>query len=71
MDSQKDKIKQREALENAYSNFVEPYVNQLIEVPVDSISTVPVVSSEFYYVSGWLLLTLLYCMLRGFRNRVS
>lgn len=57
-----DKVKQREALENAYENFVEPHVNQLIEVKVES-PMVPVVPSTcFCYVSGWLVLTVFYCL---------
>lgn len=57
-----DKVKQREALENAYENFVEPHVNQLIEVKVES-PMVPVTPPTcFWYVSGWLLLTVVYCL---------
>jgi len=63
MDSQQSKWKQRQALENCYSNFVEPYVNQFIEVNTQSLPAVPVTSySGLCFTSGWLLLTLLYCM---------
>jgi len=56
------KIKQRAALENAYTNFVEPYVNQLIEVNPQSLPATPVAFPCFCCASGWLLLTLLYCL---------
>lgn len=65
MNEVQDKFKQREALENAYSNFVEPHVNRLIEVKVDAASVTPVNSvfpSCFYSVSIWLLLTGVYCL---------
>ncbi len=61
-----DKVKQREALENAYGNFVEPQINQFLEVQVQSMPTVPVMSAGFGCVSGWLLLTVIYCLwMRG------
>ncbi len=56
------KIKQRQALESAYGNFAEPYVKQLIEVPAQTLATAPVAFPCFCYVSGWLLLTFLYCV---------
>ena len=31
-----DKFKQRAALEDAYSNFVEPYVNEVMEIQLNS-----------------------------------
>jgi hypothetical protein len=61
MDTQQDKLKQREALENAYGNFVEPYINQLMEVNTQSLPIIPVAFSGFCCASGWLVLTLLYC----------
>lgn len=61
MDNQQEKLKQREALENAYGNFVEPHINQLIEVKAQSFTTVPVTFSGFCCTSGWLILTLFYC----------
>lgn len=64
-----NKFKQRAALENAYTNFVEPYVNQLIEVNPQSLPTTPVAFPCFCCASGWLLLTLLYCLWTK-RNRV-
>ena len=62
MDTQQDKLKQREALENAYGNFVEPYVNQVIAINAQSLSNIPVAFSGFCCASGWLLLTMLYCV---------
>ena len=63
-----DKLKKRQALEDAYSNYVEPHINQLIEVKVESMTTVPVTSAGLVWVSGWLLLTLV-CYLRMRRRR--
>ncbi len=62
MDSQQDKIKQREALENAYTNFVEPHINQFIAIDSKPIPSNPVILSGFYCASGWLLVTLFYCL---------
>lgn len=64
-----EKVKQREALENAYTNFVEPQVNQQIEVPVHPLPPPPVNSSVCCSVCGWLLLTLLYFLCIGYRNK--
>lgn len=61
MNDQQNKLKQREALENAYDNFVQPYVNQLIEPNAQPIPTIPVAFPGFCCASGWLVLTLLYC----------
>jgi hypothetical protein len=61
MNTQEDKIKQREALEDAYDNFVQPYVNQFIEVNAQSLPNIDVTLPGFCCVSGWLVLTLLYC----------
>jgi hypothetical protein len=58
-----DKIKQRQALEDAYSNFVEPYLYQRIEVKLESSSSVAVSPVGVYYASGWLLLVMLYTVL--------
>ena len=72
MDTQKDKYKAREALENCYTNWVEPYVkhHQLIEVNTQSLPAVPETSySELCSVSGWLLLTLLYCFWIRWRGK--
>jgi hypothetical protein len=64
-----DKIKQRQALEDAYSNFVEPHIIQLLEVKVESVTTVPVTSAGLGCVSGWLLLVMLYSILmRGYQR---
>lgn len=62
MDTQQDKLKQREALENAYGNFVEPYINQVIAVNAHSLPNIPVAFPGFCCASGWLLLTMLYCV---------
>jgi len=69
MNDQQDKLKQREALENIYGNFVEPYVNQLMEVNTQSLPTIPVAFSGFCCASGWLLLTVLYCVWMHWRKR--
>ncbi|MGL4503062.1 MAG: hypothetical protein ACRCU2_28630 [Planktothrix sp.] len=58
--NQQYKIKQRQALEDAYSNFVEPYLHQGIEVKLESSSPVAVSPVGVYYASGWLLLVMLY-----------
>lgn len=65
----KDKIKQREALENAYSNFVEPHVMQLQLREVDATPKPPVTVATWgcCFTLGWLLLVLFYC----FRQRKS
>jgi len=65
----KDKIKQREALENAYSNFVEPHVIQLQLLEVDATPKPPVTVATWgcCFTLGWLLLVLFYC----FRQRKS
>ncbi|AFY80901.1 hypothetical protein [Oscillatoria acuminata] len=62
MDELQDKVKQREALENAYGNFVEPQINQWLEVQVQSVPTVPVMSAPLGCALGWLLLTGVYCL---------
>ena len=54
------KIKQRQALENAYGNLVEPYVKQVMEVPPQTLATAPVAFPCFCTASVWLLLTFLY-----------
>lgn len=71
MNDLQSKFKQREALENAYSNFVEPYTNQLIEVNAQSfpsVPSVPVAFSGFCCASIWLALTLLYCVWMQWRK---
>lgn len=66
MDSQQVKIKQRQALENAYGNLVEPYVKQVIEVPPQTLATASVAFPCFCCTSVWLLLTFWYCVrMRG------
>ncbi|WP_054464252.1 MULTISPECIES: hypothetical protein [Planktothricoides] len=46
-DTQQDKWKERQVLENYYSNFVEPHVNEFIEVNTQSLSNVPIASARF------------------------
>lgn len=60
MDTQQ-KIKDREALENAHENFVQPYIHQLIEVQEQSLPTTPVAISGLCCTSAWLALILVYC----------
>ncbi len=61
MNTQEDRIKQREALEDAHGNFVEPYINQLTEVNAQSLPNIDVVLPGFCCVSGWLVLVIFYC----------
>lgn len=61
MDTQQEKIKQREALENAYDNFVQPHIDRLIEVNAQSLPDIDVAFPGFCCVSGWLLLVVFYC----------
>ena len=69
MNDQQNKWKQRQALESCYSNFVEPYVNQLIEVKDGSSLPVSVAFYGFCFASGWLLLTFVCCMLMRWREK--
>jgi hypothetical protein len=72
MDTTQDRIKQREALENAYDNFVEPYVNQfIIEVNAQPSPSIDVTLPGFCVVSGWLILTLLYCFWMRWRSPIK
>ena len=71
MNDQEDRIKQREALEDAHDNFVQPYVNQLIEVNAQSLPNIDVALPGFCCVSGWLVLTLLYCFWMRYRSRLK
>jgi hypothetical protein len=72
MNDQEDRIKQREALENAYDNFVEPYVNQfIIEVNTQPSPSIDVTLPGFCVVSGWLVLTLLYCVWMRYRSPIK
>jgi hypothetical protein len=72
MNDQEDRIKQREALENAYDNFVEPYVNQfIIEVNAQPSPSIDVTLPGFCCVSGWLVLTLLYCFWMRYRSPIK
>ena len=61
MDTQQIRIKQREALENAHGNFVEPHINQIIAVNPNSLPNIYSTPYGFYCVSLWIFLTLLYC----------
>ncbi|MCT7952918.1 hypothetical protein NG798_24260 [Ancylothrix sp. C2] len=72
MNDQQDKLKQREALENAYDNFVQPYIKQLIEVNPQSLPNIDVAFPGFCCASGWLALTLLYCVwLRSLTKKLT
>ena len=72
MDTTQDRIKQREALENAYDNFVEPYVNQfIIEVNAQHSPSIDVTLPGLGCVSGWLVLTLLYCFWMRWRSPIK
>ena len=55
-----DKLKQREALENAHGNFVEPHINQIIAVNPNPLLNISITPYGFYCVSGWLLLVLVF-----------
>ena len=69
MDELQRKIKHRQAMEDAYSNFVEPYLHQGIEVKLESSSSVAVSPVGVYCVSGWLLFVMLYSILmRGYQR---
>ncbi len=57
-----NKLKQREALENAHSNFVEPHINQIISIDPNPLPTISPAPYGFYFVSVWIGLTLLYCV---------
>ncbi|PSB04688.1 hypothetical protein C7B69_25835 [filamentous cyanobacterium Phorm 46] len=67
MATQEDRIKQREALEDAHGNFVEPYINQLIEVNAQSSPNIDVALPGFCYASGWLVLVIFYCFWMRYR----
>jgi len=72
MNDQEDRIKQREALENAYDNLVEPYVNQfIIEVNAQPSPSIDVTLPGFCVVSGWLVLTLLYYFWMRYRSPIK
>lgn len=60
MDTQELRIRQREALENAHGNFVEPHINQFIAVNSQSLTTIPINPSGLYCTSAWLVLALGY-----------
>ncbi|MGK7890636.1 MAG: hypothetical protein AB4042_14995 [Leptolyngbyaceae cyanobacterium] len=55
MDKLQKQYKQRQALENAYSNFVEVHIPNLTVVPSASLLQVGC-------VVGWLAIALLYCL---------
>jgi len=71
MNDQEDRIKQREALEDAHDNFVQPYINQLTEVNAQSLPDIDVALPGFCCVSGWLVLTLLYCFWMRWRSPIK
>ncbi len=57
---QHSKLKQREALENAYSNFVEPHLTSTVPLAPNAIA--PLTPTVAGCTSGWLLLTVVYCL---------
>ena len=67
----RDKIKQREALENAHGNFVEPHINQFIAVNSQSLTTIPINPPGLYCTSAWLFLALGYCAWLYFLKRLG
>ena len=71
MDNQQEKVKQREALENAHGNFVEPYINQFIAVNNQSLPITPVTPPGLYCTSAWLMLALGYCAWLYFLKRLG
>ncbi|MBP0028341.1 hypothetical protein [Roseofilum sp. Guam] len=65
MEEQLDKFRQREALENLGTNWVDPHIQQLTSVPSHTLPTIPahpVVG--FGCASGWLLVTFVYCWMK-------
>ncbi len=70
MDTQQIRIKQREALENAHGNFVEPHINQIIVVNTQPLPTIPATPYGFIAISGWLVLTLI-CSCAWMRSKPS
>ena len=71
MNDQEDRIKQREALEDAHDNFVQPYVNQFIEVNAQSLPSIDVTLPGFVCTLAWLGLTLLYCFRMRYRSPIK
>jgi len=57
MEKYEQKLKEREALEGAYGTFVEPYVNQAIALPHETITNPQM---GLYCAIVWLLVTLIY-----------
>jgi len=62
VNTQQIRIKQREALENAHGNFVEPHINQMMTVSPQLLPRVNITPYGFCIVSAWIVLTLLYCV---------
>jgi hypothetical protein len=71
MATQEDRIKQREALEDAFDNFVQPHIDRLIEVNAQPSPNIDVALPGFCYVSGWLVLVVLYCFWTRYRMSSS
>jgi len=67
MATQEDRIKQREALEDAHDNFVQPHIEQFTEVNTQSLPNIDVALPGFCYVSGWLALVIFYCFWTRYR----
>ena len=72
MDTTQDRIKQREALENVMTILLEPYVNNLLLKLTRSLHRVLMLRFlAFACVSGWLVLTLLYCFWMRYRSPIK
>jgi hypothetical protein len=71
MATQEDRIKQREALEDAHDNFVQPHIEQLTEVNTQSLPNIDVALPGFCYVSGWLVLVIFYCFWTRWRSPIK
>lgn len=67
MATQEDRIKQREALVDIHDNFVQPHIDQLTEVSTQSLPNIDVALPGLCYVSGWLVLVVLYCFWTRYR----
>jgi hypothetical protein len=62
MDKFKVRLKQREALENAFDCWVDPYLSEAIEVKSELMTSEVVVPTAVYPLLGWLLLVMLSCV---------
>ncbi len=71
MNTQELRIRQREALENAHGNFVEPHINQFIAVNNQSLPVTPINPSGLYCTSVWLVLAVGYVAWLYFLKRLG